>query len=239
MADQLPLPPFSVPGRFTLEQRAAYLRRVCAGRSVLHLGCTNWPYQKQSLADDRYIHYVLQKVASELYGLDADQAGLQFLAGQGVPNLVHADLEDLDRAPIARTFDVVVAGEVIEHLSNPGQLLQGVRRFLRPDSLLVLTTINAYCGFRLALYALRGRGGRQEPVHPDHVAYYSYATLGRLLMRAGFQVERFSFYDIGRDDRPYLRPAVRMLNDVLTWFAPQLADGVIAECRLRSALDRT
>ncbi|MBO0181221.1 hypothetical protein J0682_30075, partial [Vibrio parahaemolyticus] len=74
-------------------------------------------------------------------------------------------------------FDVIVAGEIIEHLNNPGLFLSGVRRFMHRDSKLVITTINAYCAMRFFVYALRGRRGINEFVHPDHVAYYSYSTL--------------------------------------------------------------
>ena len=70
---------------------------------------------------------------------------------------------------------------------------------------MVITTINAYCGLRFLIYALRGRGGSAEPVHPDHVAYYSYATIHRLLDKAGMDVRRFLFYDIGPEHRPHQR----------------------------------
>ncbi|MCV4607588.1 hypothetical protein OFB74_32295, partial [Escherichia coli] len=88
-------------------------------------------------------------------------------------NLFEADLELLNNVPLERTFDVIVAGEIIEHLNNPGLFLSGVRRFMHRDSKLVTTTINAYCAMRFFVYALRGRRGINEFVHPDHVAYYS------------------------------------------------------------------
>lgn len=217
---------------FTLVQRAQYLREVCRDRNVLHLGCTNWPYREQSAGDDRFIHFPLVEVGREVWGVDADQEGLDALAAQGVQNLVRADLERLDEAPINRTFDIVVAGEVIEHLSNPGLFLAGVKRFLRPDSTLVITTVNAYCAFRFLVYALRGQGGRNEPVHPDHVSYYSYSTLYRLITRAEFRVEHSLFYDIGHEHRPSARKPLLWFNDLAVRVFPHLADGVIFECRL-------
>jgi SAM-dependent methyltransferase len=217
---------------FSLVQRAQYLRGICRGRDVLHLGCTNWPYREQSAGDDRFIHFPLVEVGREVWGVDADHEGLAALSAQGVANLVQSDLEHLDQAPIHRTFDVIVAGEVIEHLSNPGLFLEGVKRFMRPDSVLVITTVNAYCGFRFMIYGLRGQRGSREPVHPDHVAYYSYATLSRLVARAKLEKQRFLFYDLGREHRPFVRVPIRWANDLLVRAFPQLADGVIMECRL-------
>ena len=210
-----------------LVQRVDFLRRLCAGRSVLHLGCTNWPYMDVSSADDRFLHPVLMQSAREVWGIDADKAGLDAMREQGVPNLLEGDLEALERLPLDKTFDVIVAGEVIEHLSNPGLFLAGVQRFMRKDTDLVVTTVNAFCGFRAAVYAIRGKGGISEPVHPDHVAYYSYSTLGHIGRRAGLRMREFAFYDLGNEHRPVTRRSISLINDVLVTFAPQLADGVI------------
>ncbi len=121
---------------------------------------------------------------------------MDVLAEKGIANLYQADLEKLEELEINETFDVIVAGEIIEHLNNPGLFLQGIQRFMNSGSTLLITTVNAYCGFRLLYYALRGKGGTAEPVHPDHVAYYSYSTLNLLIKRAGLDVSRFFFYDL-------------------------------------------
>jgi len=133
---------------------------------------------------------------------------------------------------MSETFDVIVAGEMIEHLNNPGLFLTGIQRFMNADTRLVLTTINAYCGMRWFWYGLRGRRGKQEPVHPDHVAYYSYSTLSVLVKRHGLDIDSFMFYDIGKEHRPHNSWYLNAVNDVFTTIAPQWADGIIAICRL-------
>ena len=85
---------------------------------------------------------------------------------------------------------------------------------------------------RFFQYSLTRRHGRNEPVHPDHVAYYSYATLNLLAKRHGLEVTKFMFYDLGSEHRAASRLILRMINDVCVWFAPQWADGVIAICKL-------
>lgn len=220
-----------------LVQRVDYLMQACRGRRVLHLGCANQPYTATTLADGSLLHLRLQAIAAELWGLDDDAGALELLRGHGCTRLVRADLQALERLPEdafdglgAHGFDVIVAGEVIEHLPSPGLFLHGIQALMAPHTTLLLTTVNAYCGFRFATYALRGRRGRTEPVHPDHVAYYSLATLRRLTAACGLETRRALFYDLGREHRPHLRPALRLINDVLVGLAPQLADGVILEC---------
>lgn len=200
---------------------------------MLHLGCTNWPYTKQAIDDDMLLHFAIASQAEELHGLDFDQEGIDALARCGITNLYRGDLETLDEVPIEQTFDVIVGGEIIEHLNNPGLFLNGIQRFMTSESKLVITTINAYGALRYFVYGLRGKGGKAEPVHPDHVAYYSYSTLKLLVERAGLVMDDFCFYDLGKEHRPYNRRIVNLVNDVSVKFAPQLSDGVIAVCKLK------
>jgi SAM-dependent methyltransferase len=218
--------------KFDLVQRLDFIKKICAGKSVLHLGCTNWPYTAEALEGDMLLHTELGKIASELYGFDYDQEGIDVLASRGVTNLYPADLEKLDEVPLDRKFDVIIAGEMIEHLNNPGLFLNGIKRFMTPSTKLVVTTINAYCGLRFVLYGFRGNGGSAEPVHPDHISYYSYSTLKLVLERHKFKVDEFMFYDIGVEHRPYNSRLQNFVNDVCVKIAPQWADGLIAVCSL-------
>ena len=218
--------------KFALVQRLELIKSMCAGKKVLHLGCTNWPYTQDAIDAGTLLHKDLAEVSRDLYGFDFDQEGIDALTSKGFGNLFRADLERLDDVDLNETFDVIIAGEMIEHLNNPGLFLNGIKRFMDRETQLVITTINAYSGMRFFVYGLRGRGGWLEPVHPDHVAYYSYSTLKLLLDRAGFDVSNFLFYDIGDEHRPHNGKLRNLINDVCVKIAPQWADGVIAVCRL-------
>jgi SAM-dependent methyltransferase len=214
-------------------QREPYIIDSVRGRSVLHLGCTNYPYTETSIASGTFLHSKIADVAREVYGFDSDQRGIDLLVKLGFENLYHADLENLEAVGLNKNFDVVVAGEMIEHLPNPGLFLRGIKRFLRDDSLMILTTPNAYSVYRFVIYSLRGKKGINEPVHTDHVAYYSYRTICRLLELSGYEIEDFCFYDIGTEHRPYNRWIYNFVNDVSVALFPQLSDGLIAVCRKR------
>lgn len=216
-----------------LVQRVEFIKAKCKGNRVLHLGCTNWPYTQDSIDNDMLLHSELAKTAAELYGFDFDQEGIDILNTAGVGNLYRADLEKIEDVDLNETFDVIIAGEMIEHLNNPGLFLKGIQRFMTPETELVITTINAYSALRFASYSVRGKGGFNEPVHPDHVAYYSYKTLKLVAERAGFVVDSFCFYDIGPEHRPFCPWYLKLINDVSVAISPQLSDGVIAVCKLK------
>lgn len=177
--------------------RRRYLLARCRGRSVLHLGCADHPFLEARLARGDLLHAALAGVADLLYGVDLDEVGVQRLRAEGYENVVVGDVEHLDALALDRSlerrFEVVVAGELLEHLANPGRFLRAVPHVLSPGGQLLLTVPNA-ASLRAAVNALRAR----ENVHPDHVAYYSPVTLTRLLEAHGFAVDEL---------RPYWAPA--------------------------------
>ena len=217
---------------FELVQRLDVVKTLAKDKNVLHLGCTNYPYTNEAIESGMLLHDSLEKVAVKLTGFDLDQRGIDILEARGTGNLFRADLENLDEVPLDGTFDVIIAGEMIEHLTNPGRFLEGIKRFMNRDTELIITTINAYCALRFAIYGLRGKRGKNEPVHPDHVSYYSYRTLGLLLERHGMKRIKFLFYDLGAEHRPHNPWFYNAFNDLAVRFSPQLADGVIAICKL-------
>lgn len=111
-------------------------------------------------------------------------------------------------------FDLVWMGEVIEHvLMHPLGIMRNIRRVMRPDGLLILTTPNAATAMNM--YRLsRGQGfvrGTElfvnEPKlgpdgqvisHPEiHYREYVPAELDALLEQAGFRVRERRFLPVG------------------------------------------
>src|SRR5271169_783526 len=123
-----------------------FILKVAAGHSVLHLGCVGFtdlaPGDRVRSAKQS-LHWKLTEL-SETVGVDRSVIVIDEYRRLGVfTNIVAGDVERLDELPITRTFDVVIAGDIIEHLSNPGQMLDGIKRFCTGDTQIVITTPNA------------------------------------------------------------------------------------------------
>jgi 2-polyprenyl-3-methyl-5-hydroxy-6-metoxy-1,4-benzoquinol methylase len=84
-------------------------------------------------------------------------------------------------------FDVVWAGEVIEHVADTAAWLSQVRRVLRSGGVLLLST-PAHGRLTLLHLALSRRAfaGHFEP-RGDHLRFYRRDTLSRLLADFGFE----------------------------------------------------
>lgn len=208
--------------------REELLESLVKGRKVLHVGCTDSPYTRERHAAGLLLHNRLAPLASRLVGIDLDQDAIAWLSAQGVPDLHVADatrlggfLESISFAP-----DLVLAGEVVEHLSNPGNFLSALREGLPSGARLVVTVPSAFAYFGI-LQMLLGR----EKVHPDHVAYYSYGTLKTLLEGNGFEVESLT---------PCRNREARSIDRILHWpfhqflrLRPHFATGYVAVAKVR------
>jgi 2-polyprenyl-6-hydroxyphenyl methylase/3-demethylubiquinone-9 3-methyltransferase len=88
---------------------------------------------------------------------------------------------------IDASFDVVWAGETIEHVTDTAGWLSELRRVLRSGGSLLLST-PAHSRLTVLALALSGaRFDRHFDPRSDHVRFYSRRTLARLLADFGFE----------------------------------------------------
>ena len=133
------------------------------GRRVLDLGCRDGALTQAYLA------------GNEVVGVDADQDALAEAARLGIETR-WADLDQpLDLPDVS--FDVVVAGELLEHLRDPDQLIAEAGRVLRPGGTFVASVPNAFRLKRRLSFLL----GRPPDSDPTHLQMFSAADVRRLL----------------------------------------------------------
>jgi SAM-dependent methyltransferase len=146
---------------FAGAERIELFRRYVGGpgKRILDLGCRDGALTQAYAGDN------------DVVGVDADREALSEAAKLGI----ETRWADLDEAlPFEdENFDVVVAGELLEHLRDPARLAAEARRVLRPGGTFVASVPNA---FRLKnrLRFLLGRKPEDDPTHlhmfsPDEV----------------------------------------------------------------------
>ena len=206
-----------------LVDRDSVLARYCEGKSVLHLGCADAPYTKDRLESGTLLHTKLASVARHIVGLDLDGEAIHMLREIGIRSVKTGDAERLsDFEGGGQQYDVVVAGEILEHLPNPGLCLRGAKTALAPQGMIVVSVPNAFslkCFLRFGL--------RTELVHEDHVCYYSPATLSRLALLSGLSCQIVGFYSSHPQHR-FKRTLECLLFGWARALAPQWAEGFVA-----------
>ena len=211
--------------------RARFTLELCAGRRVVHVGFVDERRTEQKLEAGTWLHARIAEVADSLVGLDLSEDGVQQARAQGfeayaVDAQSPADVEALG----LEQADVVVAGEIIEHLDAPGPFLRAMHELVTPTGLLVVTTPNAY-----RLLTVLAPASGSELIHPDHTAWHSPHTLRNLLVRNGWEVEGITYY---QNPAPRLTgplgPVVRGLRAAFVAagrLAPYWSDGLVAWAR--------
>ena len=159
---------------------ALIARLVGSEKRVLDVGCASG-YQAHLLAENGCI----------TTGIEINESAAQI--AREVCDRVH--VADIERSHVSEIvagelYDVVVFGDVLEHLINPLAVLENVRNVLRPNGVVVASIPNiAHGAIRLAL--LRGDFDYQPLgiLDDTHIRFFTYKTLRELFTKAGFEIE--------------------------------------------------
>lgn len=161
-----------------IHSRLEHLRSLAAGRTVLDVGVVEHFASNEQRS--RWLHRHLAEVARRCRGVDILADDVAELRAQGYDVVVH----DLTTAPMDERFELVVMGEVIEHLGAPQPFLDHVRASLADGGRVVLTTPNPYMLNRV-WHSLRGR----FPDSVDHAVLLGPGNVAELAARAGLRID--------------------------------------------------
>lgn len=223
-----------LPRARVVHERGTWITETVRGQSVAHLGFADVGCELSRGRHGSWLHQRLAVAASKLVGLDVAARGVSGAREQGYEAY---EVDCTDRSDVhalgLEPFDVVLAGELIEHVDNPAGLLEAATELSSRDGTLIITTPNARRLMDVMLAAVR-----REVIHPDHVAVYSIRTLSSMLKRHGWQVIETLVYMNPRTTR---RPKTvkelfgqlgHELERALTvTVSPYLADGLIVVAR--------
>jgi 2-polyprenyl-3-methyl-5-hydroxy-6-metoxy-1,4-benzoquinol methylase len=161
---------------------AKLLAAVGSDLRVLDVGCSSG-----------YLAAPLSQRGNTIVGVELDPAAAHE-AERWCERVIVGDVETTELPLEAASFDVVLCGDVIEHLRDPGAVLARLRPLLRPGGRLVASTPNvANWALRLSLLAGRWRYTERGLLDRTHVHLFTRATLVETVERAGYRVERVDY----------------------------------------------
>ena len=159
--------------------RLDYITEACKGLRVLDLGAMD-ETAIQSKAHSQWLHARIAEVAQAIVGVDNSSLIPTGGYDTGFSTIHRGDVYALspDMMP---DCEIIVAGEILEHVSDPVGFLAHIQSTF-PASRLIATTPNA-TGLTNVLLAPFLR----ESMHKDHVAIFSYKSLNTIAVRAGYE----------------------------------------------------
>lgn len=152
---------------------------VGADKDVLDVGCA---------AGD--LARALKAQGCRVSGIELDP-GRAREAEPDLVKLVVGDVSTIDLSSVfpAAGFDVVVCGDVLEHLTDPESVLRALIPLVRPDGELVVSVPNVTHGsLRLALLQGRWRYTDEGLLDGTHLRFFTRESLIALLTSVGLEV---------------------------------------------------
>ena len=215
-----------------IPDRDAWIINLCTGKKVLHLGCTDWPLTDDRLNKGDLLHQKLSGVCELLVGVDPDENGIKAMRKAMPKHVFHVsraeDMRNISGIAEA-SWDIILAADVVEHISDLGAALDSVSALMEPSTELLVTTPSAFSLKRFLAWCFAGT----EHVHPDHCFYFSPSTLTQILNRSGLELERYGFF-MWKNRRAINRLALLLLGPVNILMRGRLADELAATCRKKA-----
>lgn len=162
----------------TKSTRFRQLQKYFKNKNILDIGCAVG-YQK-----DDWMHKHIKKEAASIFGIDLDLDSINKIKQRGYS----VEYGDAQNFSLNKKFDLIHAGELIEHLDNPGGFLACIHKHLEEDGKVLLTTPN---GLRISNFIYASTGGLK--VNFQHTCWFCEYTLSTLLERKGFEVVEIGY----------------------------------------------
>jgi 2-polyprenyl-3-methyl-5-hydroxy-6-metoxy-1,4-benzoquinol methylase len=140
-----------------------------------------------------YITRVLRERGCTVTCVEVDPDAAE-LAKRWSERIIVGDVEriDLDEALPGERFDVILLGDLLEHLVDPGGLLTRCRAFLRRRGYVVASVPNvAHASVRLALLAGTFRYTEWGLLDRTHLRFFDKAGLEALFEGSGYAVREW------------------------------------------------
>jgi len=126
-----------------------------------------------------------------VFGVELNPPAAARSREQGI-EVAEGTLEALDDLPWG-TFDLVTSWDVLEHTPTPRDFVRRLRRLVKPDGLVVVTTLNVAS----LVYAVFGL--EWSMICEDHFTYWNRRSLRRLARLEGFEATSCHTFGLGRD----------------------------------------
>jgi len=141
--------------------------------------------------NDGYLARVYSKYGS-VSGIDLNEEAVKKAKTSGIDAVV-ADVFDIDTVFSGKKFDVIIAGDIIEHVFDTDLFLKKIYAVLDMNGTVLLSTPNLVSLGR-RIMTLFGKNpfcefsAKKDGINVGHIRYYTFADLEKQLAETGFSM---------------------------------------------------
>ncbi|HEV3362914.1 MAG TPA: methyltransferase domain-containing protein [Acidimicrobiia bacterium] len=183
--------------RQPISDRIAFIEAKCRDRRVLDIGCV--AHDVNRMSSPKWLHGRIAAVAQRCVGVDLLASEIEEMRKRGYEVVLHDLTTGFEPIASLGPFDVIVAGELIEHVEDLGMLFRLARSVLSDGGELIITTPNPYAPGRV-------RAGQLGIVweNVDHIVYAFPSGIAELCERHGLALAEAAV--TGDGFKPWARP---------------------------------
>ena len=151
------------------------------GKRVLDVGCSTGYFGRE-----------IEKYGAKVTGVDISEPAIK-KAKKILSAAVTVDLNEQKLPFKSKSFDIVVASELIEHLFRPTIFIKDAHRVLKNDGNLIVTTPNLLYWANRLKFLLGNFNYEKEGVFDEgHIHFYTFKTLKEDLRESGFSISNMN-----------------------------------------------
>ena len=186
--------------------------------TILDVGCANGDIAVE-LSDKGY----------KVHGIDFEQLRLnnaKNLASK-YQQVIKFENKSFEELSYNNKYDVVLLGEVLEHFSDPVDILRKIQVLLNPKGRVVITTPNIPSMRNRIKFGILGIFPDNNP---EHKFYFDYKRFSKVILSANFEL---NYFETKYTNIQYSSKSIARIEDILlsSWFPflfPNSGDTIFA-----------
>lgn len=202
------------------------------GKNVVHYGCIDDSADiiDSKIANNIYLHKLITENAKRCIGIDMNTELMDYLKDKHhIDNIYYGNAEDpetfgCDRQ-LLKSADILLIPDIIEHLDNPGKMLEGIKQYYPAHVRILIITPNpfSYLNFVFTLV-------RREFYNAYHTCYFSTNNMQVLLSHYGIRMNKVYPVFMPKDRSAMVKITDRLINRLLFMITPGFCDNYLYEC---------
>lgn len=153
-----------------------------SGETVLDVGC-----------NEGYLKTVVGK--KKWYGIDFSMEALKKAKKNGYKKVIHSDLNKLSKLKSLQRFNIIVFGDVLEHLVDPSKTINYfVTRHLKKGRTVIVSLPNvAHLPIRISLLVGKFNYTQSGILDKTHLHFFTKKTAINFCEKSGLTVKKISY----------------------------------------------
>lgn len=156
---------------------------VPVNKKILDIGCATGNMGK----------YLIEQKNATVFGLDISSKAIE-QASKVLNKAVCINVEKKD-IPFKELFDVILFGDVLEHLYDPAGILNKVKRNLKKNGL-VICSIPNIANVEIRLRLLLGNFDYADfgILDRSHIRFFTLKTIKQIFQKTGYKIKKIDYF---------------------------------------------